>query len=625
MESQVNVAKPPGLEYLPFQKAGIACAASRTGTLLADEMGLGKTVQAIGTISEINERAGRLLVRTVLIICPSSLKINWRRELEKWLTRPYHVSIGEGAPPKTLAEVMRMPDEDHGSILILNYDLAARWRELLFAQTWDLLIADEAHALKNPKAKRTQAILGSGRGKHASDFLAPLKSTRKIFISGTPILNKPVEIWPLLQALAPDTWKDFFPFALRYCNAHKVSAGRKQVWDFSGSSNVEELQKRLRETVMIRRLKTDVLRDLPPKRRQIIELPADKLADAVVSAETKAWNAAIGRSASLRAAVAAAETSEDPAVYNKAAAEIRSISAGFTELARLRHKTAIRKLPYVIEHLQDSIEEGKVICFAHHRDVIETICRAFPGIVVRITGDSSATDRDAAVQRFQQDPKCLLFVGNLAAAGVGLTLTASAHVVFAELDWVPAIVNQAEDRAHRIGQTNSVLVQHLVLSGSIDAKIAKTLVEKQSIINRALDAPIEEVTSDRKPPSRTTGGAPERTPPIPDAVARNFTEGAISVIHKTLRFLAGLMSAAETPKGRGLEPKDANLGLALAHAPKLDPRKAAVAAGLIQRHPTQIPGDLASAPDPRTPSTAREIREEPRPPATARWQAQLDL
>ncbi len=231
MDTQVDVARPPGLEYLPFQKAGIAYAASRRATLLADEMGLGKTIQAIGTISEINERAGRILIRTVLVVCPSSLKINWRRELHKWLTRPYHVAIGDGAPPQSLAEIMQMPDEEHGSVLILNYAIAPRWGDILRTQTWDLLIADEAHAMKNPKAQRTQAILGTASAKKSEDILSPVPATRKIFISGTPILNKPVEIWPLLQALAPETWKDFFPFALRYCDAHKAPAGRdKEVW-----------------------------------------------------------------------------------------------------------------------------------------------------------------------------------------------------------------------------------------------------------------------------------------------------------------------------------------------------------------------------------------------------------
>jgi ribosomal protein S14 len=165
-------------------------------------------------------------------------------------------------------------------------------------------------------------------------------------------------------------------------------------------------------------------------------------------------------------------------------------SEAFNAIAKLRHDTALAKVPAVIETLKDAVEQGKVVCFAHHRDVVAAIAEAFGPVAVTLTGDTSMAARQAAVDRFQNDPTCLLFVGNIRAAGVGLTLTASSHVVFAELDWTPANVTQAEDRCHRIGQHDSVLVQHLVLEGSLDATMARMLVSKQIVLDAALDNPL---------------------------------------------------------------------------------------------------------------------------------------
>jgi SWI/SNF-related matrix-associated actin-dependent regulator 1 of chromatin subfamily A len=154
----------------------------------------------------------------------------------------------------------------------------------------------------------------------------------------------------------------------------------------------------------------------------------------------------------------------------------------------MRHATALAKVPLVVEHLVAALEESpKIVVFAHHRDVIAALAAEFPGRVVTLTGNDSPEARQAAVDRFQTDPECSLFIGSITAAGLGLTLTAAAHVVFAELDWVPANMTQAEDRTHRIGQRESVLVQHIVLESSLDASMVRTLLKKQQVIDEAVD------------------------------------------------------------------------------------------------------------------------------------------
>lgn len=163
----------------------------------------------------------------------------------------------------------------------------------------------------------------------------------------------------------------------------------------------------------------------------------------------------------------------------------------------MRHETALAKAPAVVSHLKDAMEgnRDKLIVFVHHKDVIDAMADAMQEVgVVQVTGDTPMAARQDAVDAFQNDPEVRLFIGNIQAAGVGLTLTASSHVVFAELDWVPGNMTQAEDRAHRIGQKNAVLVQHLVLDGSLDARLARTLIEKQAVLDQALD----EVTPEKR-------------------------------------------------------------------------------------------------------------------------------
>lgn len=459
----IDVPAPAGLRYLPFQCVGIAFAASRPASLIADEMGLGKTIEALGVI---NARKAK----TALVICPASLRLNWANELRKWLVKPRKIGIANGPyfPPTDCEAV------------VCNFDILAKHRHRIRARRWGALIVDEAHYLKNPKAKRTREVLGYRS-------IEPIAADVRLFLTGTPIVNRPVELWPILHSLDSEgLGRSWQAYVLRYCGAYRNRWG----WDTSGATNLAELQASLRESVMIRRRKGDVLADLPPKRRQVVTLPAEG-AEEIVRAECAAYDEHRGQIAQAERAVELSQASDDPADYERAVAHLRGLQGVlFQQIARFRRATALAKLPYLLAHVADAIEAGKVVVFCHHKDVVAAVAEKFGTRCVTLTGDTALADRQAAVERFQSDPECALFVGTIGAGGVGITLTASSHVIFAELDWVPATLTQAEDRLHRIGQRGSVLVQHLVLDNSLDARLAETIIGKQGVLDAALDKPV---------------------------------------------------------------------------------------------------------------------------------------
>jgi len=425
---------------------------TQRGVLLADEMGLGKTVQVIAYINFNTD------IRSVLIVCPASLKINWRNELKAWLVKQMTVSVINGDVGDLTTD-----------IVIINYDILKRHIDKLCAMDWSLIVGDESQSIKSGKAQRSRAFL-------------KLTSHRRVLLTGTPILNRPEELWTSLKWLDPHSWTNWYEFVTRYCAAHRDRFGLNT----SGSSNLAELNRILRSTIMIRRLKRDVLPELPPKVRQIIEVPCADM--ALINTEIAKWKE--WKRAEIRLKVLERKAKimhKESEFADRIKAMRQDVFAGFAELSKARHDTAVYKLPTIIAHLKSAIESGhKLVFFAHHRDVLTEVQVAFPNISVVLMGGMTTTAKDFAVTRFQTDDTCRLFVGSLKAAGVGLTLTASSHTVFGEIDWSPAVITQAEDRLARIGQKNSVLVQHIVLEGSLDVLLAKKIVAKQEVIDRAL-------------------------------------------------------------------------------------------------------------------------------------------
>jgi SWI/SNF-related matrix-associated actin-dependent regulator of chromatin subfamily A-like protein 1 len=420
----------------PYQKAGVEYLCHLNEALLADEPGLGKTAQAI-VYADLKQ------CRSVLVVCPASLTINWLREFSMWHSHTEALDL-----------------------CIISYGLLKKNHQFLRSKTWDLMILDECHYVKESQAQRTQEIIGN-----VQKGIKPIKAMRKVAISGTPIVNRPIELFTTLRWLNSYAFPDKHKFALRYCGAKRGVWG----WDYSGSSHLDELQKLLRGRFMVRRLKKDVLPQLPAKIRQVIEIEAESRTRKVLKAELEFLG------------LTGKEDLTDEQ-FAEIVSRMQNPKMGPEHIATIRRETAVAKVPAVIEHIKEVLdEEDKVVVFAHHKEVIERLVGAFGQNCVVVAGANSSAERQQAVDRFQTDPACRVFLGNIVAAGVGITLTASSRVIFAEGSWVPGENSQAEDRCHRIGQKESVLVQHIVLEGSLDALIMKAVVKKQSVLDKAMN------------------------------------------------------------------------------------------------------------------------------------------
>ncbi len=436
---------PAHLSPRGYQHAGVQYMLQNRSTLLADDMGLGKTVQIIGLIN------ADPTIQRVLLVCPASLKLNWGRELKKWLTRDLTVEMVNGGTP---------PSAD-ANIVVINYDILTRHAEWIHAEEWDLFAADEAHMMKNPKASRTKVIFGYNSPK---EKLPQIQARRRVLATGTPIPNRVMEGFGLWNFLRPDLFPSFRPFAMRYCDPQMTAWGP----DYAGASNTDELQHILRSNFMIRRTKEQVLTELPGKMRQTIPLTgfaalvakeAAILGDMGFDYEDDAWGAAL------------------------------KSAPGFEELAIVRHMLSLAKAPSVARYVEELLEtQDKVIVMAYHKDVVKVIADKLANHgVVMVTGGTSATAKQDAVDQFQTNPEVRVFVGNINAAGVGLTLTAASQVVFAELDWTPANIEQAEDRANRMGQTKLVNIHYVVAEGSLDQRLASSLEVKKVNITSVMD------------------------------------------------------------------------------------------------------------------------------------------
>jgi SWI/SNF-related matrix-associated actin-dependent regulator 1 of chromatin subfamily A len=373
-------------------------------------------------------------------------------------------------------KVVTSKDGTFGDVTIINYDLIPKYHKELVSGTWDYVVLDEAHYIKNPEANRTKLIFGK---KAKRKPIKAIPFIRMLMLTGTPMTNRPVDLWQICQIADPDgLGKDYFWFTKRYCAAWKSPWGL----DVSGASNLEELGRKLR-AFMIRHEK-DLL-GLPPKLRSVIELPTDGLGVAAL----------LKREADLYEKLKAnpdvdleAEDFDEQVERLEREAKPSHVQM-MTDLAATRQEVALKKLPLVIQFVDNLIAQGeKVVLFVYHRAVAQALQAHYGASAVVVTGETPEKRRQGAVDDFQTDPAKMVFIGQIKAAGVGLTLTASRTVVFAEIDYVPANLEQAEDRVHRISQTLLCNAYYLVLAASLDATIAEKVVEKQANINTVMAA-----------------------------------------------------------------------------------------------------------------------------------------
>lgn len=418
------------------------------GALLADDMGLGKTRQAIIAAHEAHPTG------EILVICPAGLKLNWEREIRLALGHEVDVSV--------VGRAFR-----RARWTIVNYDLLRKHRQALLAAAWACLILDEAHYIKNLRSQRSLLVLGGerrARRKTARSLPSGRirgiaeRAERVYLLTGTPITNRPLDLFALLRAIRHPLGDDQLAFALRYCAAFQSAFG----WDMNGASNLDELHEKLAD-VLLRRKKSAVL-DLPPKLRTYMPVEVD------LAAYRKVWLDYVARLAKRKR------------VPRKTL---------LAEVAKLRHAAAIAKIPAAIALAESILDAGeKVVLFACHQVVINAIVSHFGPSCVRVTGAESASQRQQAVDDFQVDPGIRVFAGNLQAAGIGVSLTAATQVVFVDYSFVPAEHLQAEDRPYRIGQRNAVTVTYLSAVGTLDEEIERLLAQKLGVVAQAIDGEV---------------------------------------------------------------------------------------------------------------------------------------
>jgi len=423
-----------------FQIRAVRFTEKRNGrVIIGDEMGLGKTAEAIAWAA-INPKA-----RPALVICPASVKYNWEDELR--INAGLRCTVLSGRNPR--------PFRPRNGIAVINYAILWQWRDLLSSMHFRLAILDECHHIKNRQAKRTQA----------ASMLASA-CPHVICISGTPIVNKPVEYFPILHLIDPDAFPAFWPYAMRYCSPCRGYRGRG--WLFPGATHVEELHAKT-SGLIIRRTKAEVLTELPPKvsttlRVDITNAKAYKRAEDNV---IKYILHAKGRAAATRAMRA----------------------PRLAKLSALTRITAEGKIAPAIEWIRDFLDttDQKLVVFGVHRNVIDGIHKKFRG-ALRIDGSVPTSKRGSIVNAFQTQPTKRLFLGNIRAAGEGITLHAASTVLFVEFGWTPGGVDQAAARVHRLGQKASrINIYFMAGRGTVDEKILSVIHKKRDVVGRVVD------------------------------------------------------------------------------------------------------------------------------------------
>ena len=436
------VALADGL--FPHQVEGVAFLLGRRRALLADDMGLGKTRQAIVALAHAAP-AGQ-----VLVVCPASVKRNWAREIA--IAAPSDsVHVVEGTRPQAVPADVRW--------VIANYDILGRHIDALGAVPWGGLVFDEAHYLKNHTSARSRTARDlTGR---AAAIAA--REPAVYLLTGTPLTNRPRDLFVLLQLAGHPLGRSFLSFAKRYCAAERTEYG----WKTDGASNLTELTVQLHGT-MLRRTKADVL-TLPPKLRTWLPI------SGAAGVGTKEIRDVVGLLMARRAG-------------RSEAGDGRSRTHLLALLTKAREKIAIAKVETTLELARGAIDQGeKVIVFSCFEGPLRKLAKGFGSSAVVLTGKVPSGERQPLIDRFQRDDDTRVFLANIVAGGAGVTLTAATQVVFNDLDWVPANHWQAEDRAYRLGQTRTVNVTYVVAEDTIDEFVQAVLEAKAALVRNVID------------------------------------------------------------------------------------------------------------------------------------------
>jgi SWI/SNF-related matrix-associated actin-dependent regulator of chromatin subfamily A-like protein 1 len=439
-----------GRKLYEHQKEGIKFLVSRKKCILADDMGLGKTIQSVmGTLAAESKK--------VLIICPSSTKINWEREINMF--GEYDTSIISGRKWKP------------AKYTIINYDILKNFHTVkkrgekpieelthILDEKFDTLIIDEAHYLKNHQ---------SIRGSIVTDLVKKNAFENVWLLTGTPVANRPKDLYNLLKIIGHPLSDNWQFYVKRYCDAKnfkkKMKNGKiKNIWVIDGNSNLNELSIRIKNRVL-RRMKEEVL-----------DMPEKTIIPVFNELTSKEW-------------VEYDNLWEEYLINRKEQKKRGNPQRDLVELILLRQFIALRAIPNTIELVENAIEEDKkVIIFTTFTDELLELQEHFGNQCVVHNGSMSDKDKQFSVDEFQNNPKKKVFIGNIMSAGVGITLTAADTVIFNSFDWVPGNNEQAEDRSYRIGQKNNVSVYYQLFEDTISTRMWYTLKHKKNVIDQII-------------------------------------------------------------------------------------------------------------------------------------------
>ena len=427
--------RPP----MDHQKVAIEKLLANDKFILADDMGLGKTTSAV--IASLESKA-----RKILIVCPASLKINWEREIKNYSNRK--VLIVEGRKWGSTFD-----------FYIINYDIIKNYHttdksedsddyKLLVNANFDLAIVDEAHYISNATANRTRLL---------NDVLETIPKVW--LLTGTPMTSRPINYFNLLKIVDSPLTLNWQSYVRRYCKGYQFNVGNRKVWNTSGASNLDELRERTK-TYVLRRMKTDIL-DLPEK----IVTPI------FVELTSRMYD----------------EEMDDFMRISNDNKDKETISVTLNRLMKIRQLISYEKIPYTCEIIDRCIEQGKkVIVLTNFTMTLDMLHEKYKKNSVTLDGRMNKEKRQENVDRFQNDDKIKVFIGNIKAAGVGITLTAAEVVIMNDLSFVPADHSQGEDRAYRYGQKNSVLVYYPIFENTIEKIIYNILQKKKGIIDQVM-------------------------------------------------------------------------------------------------------------------------------------------
>jgi SNF2 family DNA or RNA helicase len=428
--------KRPPMEH---QKVAIEKLLSNDKFILADDMGLGKSTSAVIASLESGSKK-------ILVVCPSSLKINWKREIENYTDR--RVFIVEGRKWGSTFDYY-----------IINYDIIKNYHttensedsedyKLLVNEKFDLAIVDEAHYISNTTANRTRLL---------NDVLETIPKVW--LLTGTPMTSRPINYFNLLKIVDSPLTLNWQSYVKRYCKGFRFKVGNRKVWSTSGASNLDELRERTKN-VVLRRLKTDIL-----------DLPAKIVTPIFIELNSKMYD----------------EELDDFIRISKDKAEDETLTITLNRLMKVRQLISYEKIPYTCELIDKCVEQGKkVIVLTNFTMTLDMLHEKYKKNSVVLDGRMNKERKQDSVDKFQNDDKIKVFIGNIKAAGVGITLTAGEVVIMNDLSFVPADHSQGEDRAYRYGQKNSVLVYYPVFENTIEKTIYNILQKKKNIIDQVM-------------------------------------------------------------------------------------------------------------------------------------------